>query len=161
MFGIARMLVLFVGLGVAAAAWAADQAPGSQNPAAALAADVISVAVSGAPGAYDFSVGIRSPDAGCGRYADWWEVLSVDGRLLYRRILFHSHVDEQPFERSGGPVPVGADQVVWVRAHMNRAGYGGTVFRGAARSGFSAAQAAPGFAVHAEKEAPLPSGCAF
>jgi hypothetical protein len=161
MYGIARMLVLLVGMGTAAAVWAADQAPGKVMPASGLAANVVSVAVSGSPGAYDFSVAIRSPDTGCERYADWWEVLSADGRLLYRRILFHSHADEQPFERSGGPVPVGADQVVWVRAHMNRSGYGGVVFKGTPRSGFSAAQPAPGFAAHAEKQAPLPSDCAF
>ena len=86
----------------------------------APAADVIGVQVSGAPGAYQFNVTIKSPDTGCQQYADWWEVVSEDGRLLYRRVLLHSHVDEQPFTRSGGPVPIQADTVVWVRAHEHR-----------------------------------------
>lgn len=45
--------------------------------------------------------------------------MSTDGKLLYRRVLLHSHVDEQPFTRSGGPVPIQTDSVVWVRAHMD------------------------------------------
>ncbi|MCB0054175.1 MAG: hypothetical protein KDE24_32035, partial [Caldilinea sp.] len=67
-------------------------------------ADVFGVTVRGDDGAYQFSVEIASPDTGCNQYADWWEVLDSDGNLLYRRILTHSHVDEQPFIRSGGPV---------------------------------------------------------
>ena len=51
-------------------------------------------------------------------------MLSLEGALLYRRILAHSHVDEQPFVRSGGPVPVGASDIVIVRGHMNPGGYG-------------------------------------
>lgn len=51
---------------------------------------------------------MRSPDRDCGLYADWWEVVGEDGRLLYRRILMHSHPDEQPFTRPGGPVAIAA-----------------------------------------------------
>ena len=97
-------------------------------------ADVIAVQASGSPGAYQFNVGIRSPDKGCAQYADWWEVVSTDGKLLYRRVLLHSHVDEQPFTRSGGPVPIQPDTVVWVRAHMNTGGYGGAAMDKAALS---------------------------
>jgi len=71
-----------------------------------ILADVLSVEVTGSPNAYQFSVKIASPDTGCEQYADWWEVLSEDGQLLYRRILLHSHVNEQPFVRSGGPVNI-------------------------------------------------------
>ncbi len=129
--------------------------------APAPAAQVISVAVSGAPGAYQFAVGIRSPDTGCDRYADWWEVLSEDGKLLYRRILDHSHVDEQPFVRAGGPVPIQRDTVVWVRAHLHPQGYGGDAFTGSVRAGFRRAALSPTFAVGAASQPPLPQGCAF
>ena len=124
-------------------------------------ADVIKVQVSGSPGAYNFSVTIRSPDTGCAQYADWWEVVGADGKLLYRRVLLHSHADEQPFDRSGGPVPIQSDTTVWVRAHMNTTGYGGAALQGSPKSGFAAATPPPSFAADAATQAPLPDGCAF
>jgi hypothetical protein len=124
-------------------------------------ADVIAVQAGGQPGAYQFNVGIRSPDKGCAQYADWWEVVSEDGKLLYRRVLLHSHVDEQPFTRSGGPVPIQADTLVWVRAHMNTSGYGGAALKGSVKTGFKPAVPDAGFAAGLAKQAPLPEGCDF
>ena len=132
-----------------------------EDTAVAALADVISVEASGGPGAYRFAVGIRSPDTGCDQYADWWEVVGEDGKLLYRRVLLHSHVNEQPFVRSGGPVDVAADAVVWVRVHMNTGGYGGAAFRGSVQGGFAAAALDAAFATGLESEPPLPDGCAF
>lgn len=124
-------------------------------------ADVTEVKTSGTAGAYQFSVTVRSPDRGCDQFADWWEVVSEDGRLLYRRVLLHSHVDEQPFTRAGGPVPISSDQTVWVRAHMHPSGYGGVALRGSVQTGFSPALMASGFATELAKQPPLPNGCAF
>ena len=62
---------------------------GESAPASTLA-DVVSVSASGTDGAYELLVGVRSPDTGCSQYADWWEVVSEDGALLYRRILNHT-----------------------------------------------------------------------
>jgi hypothetical protein len=124
-------------------------------------ADVVAVLASGVPGVYQFNVGIRSQDLGCAQYADWWEVVSTDGKLLYRRVLLHSHVDEQPFTRSGGPIPIQADTVVWVRAHMNTGGYGGAAFKGSVKTGFKQAMPEVGFAAGLAKQAPLPDGCDF
>jgi hypothetical protein len=124
-------------------------------------ADVHSVAVRGGEGAYQFSVEIRSPDTGCEQYADWWEVISQDGELIYRRILAHSHVTEQPFTRSGGPAAISPDEVVIVRAHMNNEGYGGIAFQGSVETGFEAIQLESDFAEGLEKADPLPSGCGF
>lgn len=129
--------------------------------ASADQANVISVAVRDRPGAYEFDVGIKSADTGCQRYANWWEVVSEDGKLLYRRVLAHSHVDEQPFTRGGGPVPVAPETVVWVRAHMHPTGYGGQAFRGSVASGFVAAELPATFAAVLAKQPPLPAGCAF
>lgn len=146
------------------------QAPPSLGAAAVLSkekkamsdrADVILVQVAGKPGAYEFVVGIRSPDTGCQQYADWWEVLSEDGKLLYRRVLLHSHVDEQPFTRSGGPVPIQPDTTVWVRAHLSTTGYGGSAFKGSPKTGFAKAELLPTFASELAKQPPLPDGCAF
>jgi hypothetical protein len=124
-------------------------------------ADVVSVRIGGRPGAYEFSVMVRSPDTGCAHYANWWEVLSNDGKLLYRRVLAHSHAGEQPFTRSGGPIPIQADTVVWIRAHMNTGGYGGAALRGSVAEGFHPAQPAPGFAAALATQQPLPTGCDF
>lgn len=124
-------------------------------------ADVLSVNASGEPGAYQFAVEVSSPDTGCDQYADWWEVLSGDGELIYRRVLLHSHVGEQPFVRSGGPVAIDADTVVWVRAHMNTTGYGGKALEGSAGAGFEQVDLDPEFAADLASVPPLPDGCAF
>ncbi|MGJ3245315.1 MAG: hypothetical protein ACFE0I_04480 [Elainellaceae cyanobacterium] len=125
------------------------------------AAEVTDVSVRGEPGNYSLSVTIRSPDTGCDQYADWWEVLSEDGTLLYRRILLHSHVNEQPFTRSGGPVALQPDQVVVVRAHMHPHGYGLQAQRGTVSDGFTSVTLPVNFAADVEDQEPQPSGCNF
>jgi hypothetical protein len=65
-------------------------------------ANIDSVETSGEDDYYSFQATVSSPDTGCEQYADWWEVLTDKGELLYRRVLLHSHVSEQPFHRSGG-----------------------------------------------------------
>jgi hypothetical protein len=147
--------------GNATPAPAATSTPPDTPVPARPVADVISVEVSGEPGAYTFSVGIESPDQGCGQYADWWEVVSEDGALVYRRILLHSHVDEQPFVRSGGPVKVDPETEVWVRAHMAPGGYGGQALKGSVEAGFAPAEMPAGFAEELDEQPPLPDGCAF
>lgn len=124
-------------------------------------ANIISVETSGYSGSYTFSVGIESPDLGCNQYADWWEVLSEDGSLIYRRVLLHSHVGEQPFVRSGGPVNITPEQVVRVRAHMNSGGYGGIAYQGSVAQGFQAVELSSDFAAGVSNQAPLPAGCDF
>ena len=126
-----------------------------------VVADVVSVEVTGDPNAFRFSVEIASPDTGCDQYADWWEVLTEEGELVYRRILAHSHVDEQPFVRSGGPVAVQADTVVLVRAHMHPGGYGGSAMKGKVQAGFEQVELGSNFAPKVESEPPQPTGCAF
>jgi len=126
-----------------------------------IVADVLSVDVSGQVNAYQFNVQVSSPDTGCDQYADWWEVLSEDGELLYRRVLLHSHVNEQPFTRSGGPVGIDVDAIVIVRAHMNIGGYGGAALRGSASSGFETVRLESDFAAEVEAQSPLPEDCAF
>lgn len=124
-------------------------------------ADVVSVQVDGASGDYRLRVTVRSPDTGCERYADWWEVVGEDGELSYRRILAHSHAGEQPFTRSGGPVEAANGTTVWIRAHMSDAGYGGQAMTGALPGPFEVAAPPPGFAASLETSPPLPEGCAF
>ena len=131
--------------------------PNSTNQKAVI----VSVTSSGNENAYTFSVGILSPDTGCDQYANWWEVLSENGDLIYRRILGHSHVNEQPFIRSGGSVAITKNQVVIIRAHMNTSGYGNKTFRGSVAVGFVAFETQQNFANKLSTQQPLPSGCAF
>ncbi len=124
-------------------------------------ASISAVTFTGEPGNYNFSVTIASPDTGCEQYADWWEVFRSDGTLIYRRILAHSHVDEQPFTRSGGPVSILNDEEIIVRAHMNNLGYGTEVFKGSINQGLIADSIDKDLASELTMTAPLPNGCAF
>lgn len=124
-------------------------------------AEITEVKFSGTEQDYTFDVTIKSPDTGCDQYADWWEVISVSSGLIYRRILGHSHVSEQPFTRSGGKVNISADEEVIVRAHMNNTGYGSKAMTGSVRKGFKSIDLEKDFAVGLESESPLPEGCAF
>ncbi len=90
-------------------------------------ADVVDVKVTrqGA-GTYSFDVTIRSDETGWDKYADKWDVVSPDGKVLGTRVLAHPHVDEQPFTRSleGVAVPDSIKKIV-IRAHDKVEGYGG------------------------------------
>ena len=135
---------------------------GPVDGGSAKGAIVTAVEVSGDDASgYTFAVTIESPDKGCEQYANWWEVVTEEGDLLYRRILVHSHVDEQPFTRSGGPVMIGADEVVLVRSHMQPTGYSTQAIKGSIASGFESATLPADFASELAEAAPLPSGCGF
>ncbi len=126
-----------------------------------VVADVTAVTATGSEGDYQFNVTLKSPDTGCNQYANWWEVLDESGKLVYRRILGHSHVDEQPFTRSGGPANVKETDVLIIRAHMHPKGYGSNVLKGSVKDGFSAFKLDCTFAAGVESQAPLPQSCAF
>jgi hypothetical protein len=137
--------------------------------ATANSADVVVVTASGSAGHYVFTVSVASPDIGCGCYADWWEIVGLDGHLIARRTLDHAHVDEQPFARAGSDVTISEDLYVIVRAHMASrsdggakdaaVGYGGKVMRGSVRDGFTAEDGDPAFAAALRTVEPQPSQC--
>lgn len=89
-------------------------------------ADVLNVAVVQQGDSYRFDVTVAHQDTGWDHYADAWEVVGPDGKVLGVRTLFHPHVDEQPFTRSltGVKIPAGVDRVT-VRAHDKVHGWGG------------------------------------
>ncbi|MEM8778169.1 MAG: hypothetical protein AAGF26_04710 [Cyanobacteria bacterium P01_G01_bin.49] len=124
-------------------------------------AKVLNVEAIGEPNDYTFAVTISSPDTGCDRYADWWEVITPEGELLYRRILLHSHVDEQPFQRTGGVVAIDPQQIVIIRVHMSSDGYSPIAQQGTVKSGFSAVTLPEEFAASLALVEPLPESCAF
>lgn len=125
-------------------------------------ARITAVECIGQPDNYTFNVTIASPDTGCEQYANWWEVITPEGELIYRRILGHSHVNEQPFTRSGGPIAIGPNDPIIVRAHMNNLGYGTQVFRGVIMDdGLVMETIDADFAIDLENVAPLPGDCPF
>jgi hypothetical protein len=79
-----------------------------------------------ADGSYSFHVTVRHADTGWDHYANAWSVLAPDGTLLGERVLYHPHVDEQPFTRSlsGVSIPDGISKVI-VRARDSQHGEGG------------------------------------
>jgi hypothetical protein len=155
------LLVLLTGCTTAAEPPTSDDSPpGETAPQASTGAEVQAVSATGEDGAWVLSVTLLSPDVDCSRYADWWELLDPDGTLVYRRILNHSHADEQPFTRAGDPVDLTAERELLVRGHMNDSGYGGAVFRGTVSDGFAAdPSVGADFAAELSTMEPLPTEC--
>lgn len=97
------------------------------GPGAAGEADVVAAeTVPEGDGVWRFSVTLRHDDEGWEHYADKWEVVAPDGRILGTRVLLHPHEAEQPFTRSLGGVAVPAEiDEVTLRGHDSVHGYGG------------------------------------
>ncbi|MBT3787247.1 MAG: hypothetical protein HN725_04450 [Alphaproteobacteria bacterium] len=94
---------------------------------AANEVDVVRVKVhKSGPGVYRFDVTLRHKDIGWKHYANAWEVLTPDGKILDTRILAHPHVNEQPFTRSLSGVKIPMDiKAVTIRARDLVHEYGG------------------------------------
>lgn len=77
---------------------------------------------------YSFSVTVRHNDTGWDHYADRYEILTPDDRIIAARVLRHPHVQDQPFTRDLRyiPVPDGINRVK-IRAHCSRDGYVGAM----------------------------------
>ena len=98
------------------------------EPSLAGLADVLKVEIrpTAEPGRYDIDVTLRHADSGWDHYANKWDVVGPDGELLGTRVLYHPHVNEQPFTRSlsGVKIPKNITEVT-VRAHDLVHGFGG------------------------------------
>ncbi len=89
-------------------------------------ADVLAATARGSGGTWSVSATIKHADEGWKHYANSFQVLAMDGKVLGTRVLFHPHVDEQPFTRSLGGVKIPAGtKKVRVRAGDLVHGYGG------------------------------------
>ena len=75
---------------------------------------------------FHFDATVRHADEGWKHYADKWDVVAPDGKVLGTRTLYHPHVDEQPFTRSLSGVKISESiKQVTVRAHESVHKYGG------------------------------------
>ncbi|MDC0739200.1 hypothetical protein N6L24_13010 [Cognatishimia sp. SS12] len=71
-----------------------------------------------------FDVTLSHPDTGTEHYADGWRILDPDGNELALRVLYHPHVNEQPFTRSlGGVVLPDGISEVGIQARCNVDGW--------------------------------------
>ncbi|MDH3498694.1 MAG: hypothetical protein OEM97_01095 [Acidimicrobiia bacterium] len=94
-------------------------APSTTTPDADLqaCADVIDGSIRALDdGAFSIEATVRSGDTGWDKYADSWEVRTVDGATIDVRVLTHPHETEQPFTRSLSPVviPDDIDEIVLI-----------------------------------------------
>ncbi len=69
-------------------------------------------------------VTLKHDDSGWEHYADAWRLVDPSGKLLGTRVLYHPHVNEQPFTRSLGSIniPAGTD-IIFVEAHDKKHGW--------------------------------------
>jgi len=76
-----------------------------------------------------FSVTLEHADTGWEHYANQWDVVTLEGELIKSRVLYHPHVDEQPFTRSlsGLSIPKSVKQVK-IRARDLKHGYSSQEF---------------------------------
>ncbi|HIP94183.1 MAG TPA: hypothetical protein EYH38_06545 [Leucothrix sp.] len=58
---------------------------------------------------WHFSVTLKHADAGWDHYANEWQIIAPDNKILGTRTLYHPHVNEQPFTRSLNGVKIPAD----------------------------------------------------
>jgi hypothetical protein len=102
-------------------------------PPLAFSSEVDVVAASAKPnsdGSWRFQVTLKHTDEGWDHYADRWEILDQDGKILATRVLAHPHVNEQPFTRSLSSVRIpGNTSSVTIRGHDKLHGRGGRELR--------------------------------
>ncbi len=98
----------------------------SSSPAIAGEADVVGVKLSKSNAdMYRISVTVAHDDTGWDHYADQWDVLDENGKVLGTRVLMHPHENEQPFTRSMSlSIPMEVKKIT-VRARDKKHGYGG------------------------------------
>ena len=67
---------------------------------------------------WSVNVTLKHADTGWDHYADNWRVVDGKGNILGDRVLYHPHVNEQPFTRSLGGVKVPRGiSTVYIEAH--------------------------------------------
>lgn len=98
------------------------------SPSVLLAgeADVIKGTVTKNGETYSFAVTVLHQDDGWKHYADKWEVVGLDGKVLATRVLHHPHDKEQPFTRRLSGIMINPKiKKVILRTHDSVHGYGG------------------------------------
>lgn len=58
---------------------------------------------------WTFAVTVKHADTGWDHYANEWQVIAPDNKILATRTLYHPHVEEQPFTRNTRGVKIPAN----------------------------------------------------
>ncbi len=58
---------------------------------------------------WSFRVTLKHDDEGWDHYANEWQVIAPDNKILATRTLYHPHVNEQPFTRGTQGVKISVD----------------------------------------------------
>jgi hypothetical protein len=67
---------------------------------------------------WSVNVTLQHKDSGWDHYADNWRIIDAKGNILGDRVLYHPHVEEQPFTRGLGSVNIPASlNKVYIEAH--------------------------------------------
>lgn len=67
---------------------------------------------------WSVNVTLKHDDTGWDHYVDNWRIVDGEGNMLGDRVLYHPHVDEQPFTRGLGGVKFPeSTTVVYIEAH--------------------------------------------
>jgi len=89
-------------------------------------ADVMAAKARKTGDSWQISATIKHADEGWKHYANSFQVLTMEGKVLGTRVLYHPHVDEQPFTRSLSGVKIPAEiSKIRVRAGDLVHGFGG------------------------------------
>ncbi len=89
----------------------------------ASAVDIEFVSIKKSAASWRFSVTLRHADTGWEHYANGWRVVDKDGKVLGVRVLYHPHVNEQPFTRSHQIAVPATVKELYVEARDNKQGW--------------------------------------
>ena len=69
-------------------------------------------------------VTLKHDDKGWDHYADNWRVVDPEGNILGDRVLYHPHINEQPFTRSLSNITINNTvKIVYIEAHDKEHGW--------------------------------------
>lgn len=68
-------------------------------------------------GSFRVDVTLRHEDSGWDHYANRWDILDETGKVIGTRVLYHPHVNEQPFTRSLTLQIPDSVKIVTIEAH--------------------------------------------
>ncbi len=86
--------------------------------------EIVRVVLSKYAGSWRADVTLRHADEGWKHYADAWRLVDDKGNEIAKRVLWHPHVNEQPFTRSLSNFHLSENiKILYVEAHDKKHGW--------------------------------------